>query len=105
MSIIETLLVYAGIPAVVLGTVAVLVLGGSRRAVPRYRPGRPFPVAPVWFLTAAHSPTQHLLPRTERPQVTAARESERTTVGGLPVPELTAPADERGAKGGARGSW
>lgn len=105
MSIIETLLIYAGIPAVVLGTVAVLVLGGSRRAVPRYRPGRPFPVAPVWFLAAPDSPRQHLQPQPERAQITAAREAMQTTVGGLAVPELTAPTEDRGAKGGARGSW
>jgi ABC-type Fe3+ transport system permease subunit len=52
LSIIETTLVFAGIPAaVILVIVAGVYAGGSRRTK-RYRPGRPFEFTPVWFLAA-----------------------------------------------------
>ncbi len=53
MSIVETLLIFAGIPAAVVAAVFALVFGASgRRASKRYRPGRPFTFAPVWFIAA-----------------------------------------------------
>jgi len=52
LSIIETTLVFAGIPAaIILLVVAAVYAGGSRRSR-RYRPGRPFEFTPVWFLAA-----------------------------------------------------
>jgi hypothetical protein len=52
LSIIETTLVFVGIPAaVILIIVAGVYAGGSRRSK-RYRPGRPFEFTPVWFLAA-----------------------------------------------------
>jgi hypothetical protein len=39
--------------AVALGViVAAMVYAGSSRRARRYRPGRPFPFTPVWFLSA-----------------------------------------------------
>ncbi len=56
MSIIETLVVFAGIPLAVVAVIAGLVYaGGSRSNDRRYRPGRPFEFAPVWFLSAPES--------------------------------------------------
>jgi hypothetical protein len=52
LSILETLVVFVGIPAVVIAVVYGLVYGGSARRARRYRPGRPFEFTPVWFLAA-----------------------------------------------------
>jgi hypothetical protein len=52
LSIFETLVIFVGIPAVVIALVAGLVYGGSARRARRYRPGRPFDFTPVWFLAA-----------------------------------------------------
>ncbi|MEV4493948.1 hypothetical protein AB0K04_28025 [Micromonospora coxensis] len=52
MSVTETALIFAGIPAAVVLVIAGLVFAGSRRGggAKRYRPGRPFDFTPVWFL-------------------------------------------------------
>ncbi len=54
LSNIEAVLVFAGIPALVVLAVYTAVYGTSaRRVSKRYRPGRPFVFAPVWFLAGA----------------------------------------------------
>jgi hypothetical protein len=52
LSIIETTLVFAGVPAAVILLVAGAVYAGGSRRSKRYRPGRPFEFTPVWFLAA-----------------------------------------------------
>jgi hypothetical protein len=53
LSITETVLVFVGIPAAVVAAVYALVFATTaRRVSKRYRPGRPFTFAPVWFLAA-----------------------------------------------------
>jgi hypothetical protein len=53
LSIQQTVLVFAGIPIAVVAVVYGLVYGMSgRQNSKRYRPGRPFTFAPVWFLSA-----------------------------------------------------
>jgi hypothetical protein len=53
LSIIETLVVFAGIPLAVVAVIMGLVYaGGARSNDRRYRPGRPFEFTPVWFLSA-----------------------------------------------------
>lgn len=53
MSNIEGILVFVGIPAAVVALVFGAVYGTTARRVnKRYRPGRPFSFAPVWFLAA-----------------------------------------------------
>lgn len=54
MSISSTVLVFAGVPAVVIGLVASLVFAGSDRTrrTRRYRPGRPYDFQPIWFLAS-----------------------------------------------------
>jgi hypothetical protein len=51
---IETVLIFAGIPAFVIAVVYGLVFAseGRRGGGKRYRPGRPFQFQPVWFLSA-----------------------------------------------------
>lgn len=51
------MLVFVGIPlAVVLIVFGLVYLGGPRRGK-RYRPGRPYNFAPVWFLAASERVT------------------------------------------------
>ncbi|BCY06127.1 hypothetical protein [Actinoplanes sp. L3-i22] len=75
MSVITTILVYVIIPAAVIGTVAMIVFARSDKAKPsrRYRPGRPYEFAPMWFLAApervAAADHGHATPALERGQV------------------------------------
>ena len=91
MTVLETTLVFGAIPVVVMALVTVLVYGASARRVPKYRPGRSYEFAPVWFLAA------------ERSEVTppALAPGTRKALPGAPQPAR--PAGTR--KGGARGTW
>jgi hypothetical protein len=46
------LLILIGIAVAVALVIAALVFAGGSRRSKRYRPGRPFAFAPVWFLAA-----------------------------------------------------
>jgi hypothetical protein len=50
MSIVETVLVFVGIPAGVFALMALLVLGPGAMRAPRYRPGGAWDYDPVWYL-------------------------------------------------------
>lgn len=52
MSVTETVLVFAGIPLAIVLVISGLAAIGGGHAAKRYRPGRPFEFAPVWFLAA-----------------------------------------------------
>ncbi len=54
MSVLSTVLVYVIIPAVCVAVVTALARVGSNTQRPsrRYRPGRPYDFAPVWFLAS-----------------------------------------------------
>ena len=75
LSIIETLVVFAGIPLAVVAVVAGLVFaGGGRSNDRRYRPGRPFEFAPVWFLSAPEKADEvAVAARAERPALAGGR--------------------------------
>lgn len=49
---VELLLVLIGAALGVALVIAALVYAGGSRTSKRYRPGRPFTFAPVWFLSA-----------------------------------------------------
>lgn len=93
MTVLETVLVFAGIPLGLAGLVVVLVYGANARRYPRYRPGRPFNVTPVWFLAA---PPGSQPESSGRPALTAGPATSR---------ERPVAAEPTGPKGGARGSW
>lgn len=88
MTIVETLLVFLGAPALAAGVLAALVYGSSARRSPRYRPGRGWSHEDVWYL-----------PRPERSPA-AAPGAPALTAG-----EPTLEAAPRTARGGASGSW
>jgi hypothetical protein len=53
LTIIETVLIFAGIPALVVGAAFGLVFAGlARHGGRRYRPGRRYEFRPVWFLAS-----------------------------------------------------
>jgi hypothetical protein len=60
LTIIESVLIYVGIPALVIVAVVGLVFAGDMRrgGNKRYRPGRPFEFRPVWFLSAPEHGTR-----------------------------------------------
>jgi hypothetical protein len=54
LSVLNTVLVFVAIPLVLVVVIAALVRAGSDSGRPsrRYRPGRPYDFAPMWFLAA-----------------------------------------------------
>ena len=99
MSIIETLGVFAGIPlAVVVVIMGLVYAGGGRSNDRRYRPGRPYDFAPVWFLSAPASQNDHVAADGARPAVTGANRMALTkadTASGEPVADVTGGASDR----------
>jgi hypothetical protein len=88
------LLIYAGIPLAVIAIVFALVFMSGARGAKRYRPGRPYEFAPVWFLAR---------PEADGPQA----EQAKLTVGGARS-ELTtvdAATGVPGVTGGASDRW
>jgi hypothetical protein len=106
LSITQTVLVFVAIPALVVALIYGLVYGSTaRRVSKRYRPGRPFSFAPVWFLAATgpHGPAE-----SGAPAIGAGEQHPA-----LPPPgPLLAAADDaasaavaHGVTGGASDSW
>jgi hypothetical protein len=94
MSIVETVLVFAGIPLGVFALFAVVVLGPGAARAPRYRPGSPWTFKPVWYLP--HPGHDALLAASHG---ASALESGNTrAIGG----SASEPAQ---AAGGASGEW
>ncbi|MGH3450782.1 MAG: aa3-type cytochrome oxidase subunit CtaJ [Haloechinothrix sp.] len=84
VSVIETVLVYVGIPLALYGLVSLLTLRSKFVSTPRYRPGQEWHHAPVWWTANPDG--------LDRPHAEAASGSD----------SRSAPASVRG---GARGSW
>ena len=101
MTVTETVLVFAGIPLAVAALLALLTLTSGGRRAPRYRPGRPFPFEPVWFLSAPHPGGSHA----DRPVLTPGVAPNRPALS--PAEKASEAASLRPAirKGGARGTW
>jgi hypothetical protein len=97
LSIIETLVVFAGIPLAVVAVIAGLVYaGGARSNDRRYRPGRPFDFAPVWFLSAPESQAEAAA--NGHPAVSGANRMALTKAdapSGEPVADVTGGASDR----------
>lgn len=96
LSIIETLVVFAGIPLAVVAVIYGMVFAGNARSNDRrYRPGRPFEFTPVWFLSA---PGQHAAAAPASALTGANRQAltraEENAAGG-PVGDTTGGASDR----------
>ena len=76
LSVMSTVLVFVVIPAACIGIVAALVLSGGDKGHKsrRYRPGRPYDFAPIWFLASPEqvSPALGGPAPAERPALAAA---------------------------------
>jgi hypothetical protein len=94
MSIVETVLVFVGIPAGLFAVFAVLTLGPSAARAPRYRPGAPWPYKPVWYL-----------PHPEHSGPVSSLQSAGTAEAGARLAISGAVAEPIKASGGASGEW
>jgi hypothetical protein len=109
LTIIETVLIYAGIPALVIAVVVGLVFANDvrRGGGKRYRPGRPFEFRPVWFLsrpeqvTGEESQDHKALGAAHAPAALTAGPSGTGAGGEWPAHE---PARQSGT-GGASDRW
>lgn len=98
LSVTETLLIFVGIPAaIVLAITALAMAGGRRGGAKRYRPGRPFEFAPVWFLSRPEN-----LGESARAALAAGAPARALTGGDQKA--ATAHRDA-GATGGASDHW
>lgn len=111
MSVTETVLVFAGIPLAIVLVISGLAALGGGQAAKRYRPGRPFDFAPVWFLAApeqlagAQASGSHAshgeLPAGTSSSQAALPAGSAVEQGG----ELVAAPTRIGATGGASDRW
>ncbi|HEX6075429.1 MAG TPA: hypothetical protein VFZ32_09220 [Micromonosporaceae bacterium] len=92
MSIVETVTVFVGLPALVIAVVAGLVYLSGARSSRRYRPGRPFEFSPVWFLSSPEVVNTGTPHTDGHPAIESGAAQERAE-------------SSAGVKGGARGSW
>lgn len=101
MSIVETSLVFIGIPAVVVLLVAVVVYARANERTPRYRPGGPWQFNPVWYLPhlehTGQGSSQHAAGAGTRPAALEAA-GARPALAGRAAEPVT-------ASGGASGEW
>jgi hypothetical protein len=113
LSIIQTVLVFAGIPLAVVALVYGLVYSISgRQNSKRYRPGRPFTFAPVWFLSSPE--TMNGGAGATQPALTSGGHAAElpagnsTAAGPLLAQAADAPANQpaaHGETGGASDRW
>jgi hypothetical protein len=88
----HTLLVFVGIPALVVAVVALLVFAPSIATGPRYRPGLSWWAPPVWIGGPSSRPAP-----TDAPELVAGKEADDTpATAGTGVARTT---------GGASASW
>ena len=86
MTVVETVLVFVGIPLGAFALMALAVLGPAAAPAPRYRPGGAWDYTPVWYL-----------PHPEHADTDSAAGGRLALAGS--VAELAQPT------GGASGEW
>jgi hypothetical protein len=100
LQVSETVFWFVVVPALVVLVVGGLAyaMGGGRRGK-RYRPGRPYDMAPVWFLSAPEQVDEAARKRAigGRPQEPAMSTGVVEAGGGRAVPQ--------GSTGGASDRW
>jgi hypothetical protein len=102
VSILETVSVFVGIPLLIVLVISGLAFaGGGRARSKRYRPGRPFDFAPVWFLASSDRATadgaRELAAGARRPELVGGQTSQGAASQGIASP--------LGATGGASDRW
>jgi hypothetical protein len=80
MTIVQTVLVFIGIPAAIIALITFGVYGRSLLHQPnRYRPGQPWPYEAAWFVP---HPDAVVRPDESRPQLESGTGTRTTAVGG-----------------------
>ncbi|GAA1817830.1 hypothetical protein HC028_20840 [Planosporangium flavigriseum] len=98
------MLIYVGIPVLVILVVTGLVFAGDVRRGKRYRPGRPFEFRPVWFLSAPEQLADATSGEHKALHGTAA--AAALPAGGSSAAEWAArPSAEQRVTGGASDRW
>ena len=108
MSIVQTALVFVGIPAAVVLVVVALVYARAHDRTPRYRPGGPWQFNPVWYLPhpehAGPASSLHSAgPNPHSPALDSA--GARQALPGRGALPGQAAAEPVTASGGASGEW
>ena len=108
MSIVQTTLVFLGIPVAAVLVVTALVYARANDRTPRYRPGGPWQFNPVWYLPHPEhaGPVSSLHSAEPNPHASAALDggSPRHALPGQAVLAGQA-AEPVTASGGASGEW
>jgi hypothetical protein len=99
LSITSTVLTFVGAPAAIMAVISGLAYIGPSRRGKRYRPGRPFAFAPVWFLSAPEqlAASGHAELTGGHREALAGRDETTGTAGEAPV--------AHGVTGGASDRW
>jgi hypothetical protein len=95
MSIVETALIFVGIPAAAVLLFAVLVYARAGERTPRYRPGGPWQFEPVWYLPHP----EHAGPGSGLHSAAGEHAGARQAITGRVIAEPAV------ASGGASGEW
>jgi hypothetical protein len=103
----QTLLIFVGIPAAVILIVAAFVYTGGRKSAKRYRPGRGYDYAAVWFTSAPQPAGSDEHHGGTRPALPAGH--GEPTRPGEPAATVAVPAamavSAPGVTGGASDRW
>jgi hypothetical protein len=102
VSVWQTVLVYAVIPAAAFGLLALLVFGSGAGRPARYRPGRPWEHEPVWYVARPESPEPA---SSEAGRAALAATDRRALPAPSRPPAAVLDAPTRTARGGASGQW
>jgi hypothetical protein len=94
MSTLKVLLVFAGIPLLVIVVVSILVLAPGWVKGPRYRPGQPWDARREWFGPGAADPGDEVAPA-----------GSDETAGGSGVPAREPGTRDDQSPGGASAGW
>lgn len=78
----QDLLIFVGIPLAVIAIVYALVYASGGRSAKRYRPGRPYNFAPVWFLARPEADGPAALPATHSHELESAEREHPGVTGG-----------------------
>jgi hypothetical protein len=101
----ETVLVFAVLPLAALGLLAALTFARGVTRTPRYRVGKPWEFAPVWYVARpeVNAPAGSAQGRA----ALAATSGQRELPGGVPAPPAASVLDAQTgtARGGASGEW
>jgi hypothetical protein len=100
----QTALIFVGVPLAVIAIVAGLVYAGSRSRAKRYRPGRAYDYAPVWF-TAAARPTGGTDVSAARAAIESADRAALPTAGPGDTVAKAMAVSAPGVTGGASDRW